>query len=197
MGEQYHWVLTTIMWKIGEIYSLENKSRIAKKAITLLKNGQVILISGGTTNMEIARMIPPNLNITCFTPSLPVALQLLSKSNVEVILIGGKLSKDSQIAVGGSAINTLHDIKVDLCFLGTNSIDANNGITEFDWDIVQMKKAMIQASKRIVSPAISEKFSSTQRYKICNLEEIDVLITELEPSDGKLEVFKKANVQIL
>lgn len=180
-----------------EIYSLENKSRIAKKAITLLKNGQVILISGGTTNMEIARMIPPNLNITCFTPSLPVAVQLLSKSNVEVILIGGKLSKDSQIAVGGSAINMLHDIKVDLCFLGTNSIDANNGITEFDWDIVQMKKAMIQASKRIVSPAISEKFSSTQRYKICNLEEIDVLITELEPTDGKLEVFKKANVQIL
>ncbi len=180
-----------------EIYSLENKSRIAKKAINLLKNGQVILFSGGTTNMEIARMIPPNINITCFTPSLPVAVQLLSKTNVEVIQIGGKLSKDSQIAVGGSAINMLHDIKVDLCFLGTNSIDSKNGLTEFDWDIVQMKKAMIQASKRIVSPAISEKISSTQRYKICNLEEIDVLITELEPTDGKLEAFKKAGVQIL
>ena len=82
-----------------EIYALESKSRIAKKAITLIKSGQVILLSGGTTNMEIARMIPPNLKITCFTPSLPVAVQLMAKSDVEVILVGGKLSKDSQIAI--------------------------------------------------------------------------------------------------
>ncbi|MBC8768948.1 DeoR/GlpR transcriptional regulator [Arenibacter sp. BSSL-BM3] len=180
-----------------EIYALENKSRIARKAITLIKSGQVILISGGTTNMEIARMIPPNLKITCFTPSLPVAVQLMSKAEVDVILIGGKLSKDSQIAIGGCAINMLNDIKVDICFLGINSIDVNNGLTDFDWDIVQIKKAMIQASKKIVAPSISEKLNSTQRFKICDLDKIDVLITELEPEDDKLSAFREVNLKLL
>lgn len=180
-----------------EIYELENKSRIARKAITLLRNGQVILISGGTTNMEIARMIPPNLKITCFTPSLPVAVQLMAKSDVDVILIGGKLSKDSQIAIGGCAINMLNDIKVDICFLGINSIDVNNGVTDFDWDIVQIKKAMIRASKKIVAPLISEKLNSTQRFKICDLDKIDFLITELEPEDDKLMAFREININLL
>lgn len=180
-----------------EIYALENKSRIARKAITLIKSGQVVLLSGGTTNMEIARMIPPNLKITCFTPSLPVAVQLMAKSDVEVILVGGKLSKNSQIAIGGCAINMLNDIKVDICFLGINSIDVLNGVTDFDWDIVQIKKAMINASKKIVAPLISEKLNSTQRFRICELDTIDVLITELEPEDDKLKDFKETNIKLL
>ena len=180
-----------------KIYSLEKKARISEKALSLIKEGQVILLSGGTTNLELARRLPAKLKLTCFTPSLPIAVQLLTKSNIEVIFIGGRLSKDSQITIGGSAINMLSEIKVDICFLGTNSIHPIEGVTEFDWEIVQMKKAMIHSSRKIVSPSISEKIGSLQRYKICGVEEIDVLITELEPWDVKLDVFKNMNIQIL
>ncbi|WP_222984581.1 DeoR/GlpR family DNA-binding transcription regulator [Flagellimonas meishanensis] len=183
---------------IGQkIYSLEKKALIAEKAIKLIKEGQVILLSGGTTNLELARRLPSKMKLTCFTPSLPIAVQLLSKSNVETIFIGGRLSRDSQITIGGSAINMLSEIKVDICFLGTNSIHPNEGLTEFDWEIVQMKKAMIHSSRKVVSPCISEKIGSMQRYKICGVEDIDVLITELEPWDSKLEVFKTMNIQLL
>ncbi|MGS2739180.1 DeoR/GlpR family DNA-binding transcription regulator [Sinomicrobium sp. M5D2P17] len=179
------------------VYSIEKKLQIARKAAGLLKSGQVVLLSGGTTNMELARVLPPGLAITCFTPSLGVANQLLAKQNVEVIFIGGKLSKDSQITVGGTAINMLSEIKVDVCFLGTNSIDSGQGLTEFDWEIVQMKKAMIKASKKIVAPVISEKLNTVQRYKICNIEEVDVLITELDPEDRTLESFRDKNIVVL
>ena len=180
-----------------KVYSLEKKSQIAEKAITLIKEGQVILLSGGTTNLEVARRLPAKMNLTCFTPSLPIAVQLLTKPNVEVIFIGGRLSKDSQITVGGSAINMLSEIKVDICFLGTNSIHPIQGLTEFDWEIVQMKKAMIHSSRKVVSPCISEKIGSLQRYKICGAEDVDVLITELEPWDLKLDAFKTMNLQLL
>ena len=180
-----------------KVYSLEKKSQIAEKAITLIKEGQVILLSGGTTNLELARRLPSKMKLTCFTPSLPIAVQLLTKSNVEVIFIGGRLSKDSQITVGGSAINMLSEIKVDICFLGTNSIHPVQGLTEFDWEIVQMKKAMIHSSRKVVSPCISEKIGSLQRYKICGTEDVDVLITELEPWDIKLDAFKTMNLQLL
>lgn len=180
-----------------EVYSLEKKSLIAQKAIQLLRNGQVVLFSGGTTNLELAKELPNSLAITCFTPSIAIANQLLSKNNVEVVLIGGKLSKDSQIAVGGTAINMLCDIKADVCFLGTNSIDFEHGLTEFDWEIVEMKKAMIRASRKVVAPVISEKLNSYRRYKICNIEEVDVLITELDPKDEALQKFKDKNISIL
>ncbi|MEM6892473.1 MAG: DeoR/GlpR family DNA-binding transcription regulator [Bacteroidota bacterium] len=180
-----------------KIYSQEKKAQIAEKGLGLIKEGQVVLLSGGTTNLELARRIPSKIKLTCFTPSLPIAVQLLTKSNVEVIFIGGRMSKDSQIAVGGSAINMLSEIKVDICFLGTNSIHPTEGLTEFDWEIVQMKKAMIHSSRKIVSPSISEKIGSLQRYKICAVEEIDFLITELEPWDAKLDAFRNMNIQLL
>lgn len=180
-----------------KIYSLEKKSKIAEKALSIINEGQVILISGGTTNLEIARLLPPKIKLTCFTPSLSTAIQLSEKKNIEIIFIGGRISKGSQVTVGGSAINMLSEIKADICFLGTNSIHPIEGLTEFDWEIVQLKKAMIHSSRKIVSPCISEKIGSQQRYKICSVEEVDVLITELEPWDMKLDAFRNKNIQLI
>ncbi|MDC6367557.1 MULTISPECIES: DeoR/GlpR family DNA-binding transcription regulator [Flavobacteriaceae] len=175
----------------SEIYSLEKKSKIAEKAVSLLKAGQVVLLTGGTTNQEIARLIPPYLKITCFTPSLPIAVQLLPKPNIEIIFIGGKVNKDSQITIGGGPIGVLSELKVDICFLGVNSMHPTDGITEFDWEIVQLKKAMIRASKKVVVPSISEKINSVQRYKICEIDSVHVLITELEKDDAQLDLYRR------
>ncbi|TXN35198.1 DeoR/GlpR transcriptional regulator [Flagellimonas hymeniacidonis] len=174
-----------------EIYSLEKKSKIAEKGISLLKEGQVVLLSGGTTNLELARLIPPYLKITCFTPSLPIAVQLLPKPNIEIIFIGGRINKDSQITIGGGPLAALSELKADICFLGVNSIHPSDGVTEFDWEIVQLKKAMIKASKKVVVPSISEKINSAQRYKICDVDAIDLLITELDKKDPLLQSYGK------
>ncbi|MCM4169063.1 HTH-type transcriptional repressor GlcR [Arenibacter antarcticus] len=184
-------------FQVNEIYSKDKKSGIAEKAITLLRDGQVILFTGGTTNMELARLLPVNLKLTCFTPSLPVANQLLTKPNVEIIFIGGQISKDAQITIGGSAINMLSEISVDLCFLGSHSIDLTHGLTEFDWEIVQLKKAMIKASRRVVVPVISEKLNTIQRYKICDIDDVDTLITELNPQNSLLDFYQNKGFNIL
>ncbi|WP_340063944.1 DeoR/GlpR family DNA-binding transcription regulator [Ascidiimonas aurantiaca] len=180
-----------------DIYLHKKKSAIAEKAVKLLKEGNVVLISGGTTNLELARMIPPKLNLTFFTPSLPVAMQLLSQPNAEVIFLGGKLSKEAQIAVGGNVINTLSDIKTDICFLGTGYLDPVHGLTEFDWEVVQIKKAMIKAARRTVLLTISDKLHSVQRYKTCDLHAIDTLVTELEPDSEALLPFKNNTIHFL
>ncbi|GMN09331.1 DeoR/GlpR family DNA-binding transcription regulator [Croceitalea sp. MTPC9] len=182
---------------IEDIYALSEKKMIAKKAIQLLKDGQVILLTGGTTNIEIAKLIPARLKLTCFTPSLQVAIQMLNKPDIETVFIGGKLSNNSQITIGGNAINMLSQIKTDICFLGTNSISCIDGLSEFDWDIVQVKRAMIRTSSKVVSPSISEKLDSTQRYKICEIEAIDILITELEPSNSLLKPYADRGLSIL
>jgi len=180
-----------------KVYALNKKTRIAWKAIKLLKNGNVILIHGGTTCLEFARLIPPKLRLSCFTLSLPVAMELAKKPKVDVILIGGTLSKESLIASGATAIHNLSRIKVDHCFIGTGYVDASYGLTEFDWESVQVKQAVIKAAKNVVLLTISEKLNSQHRYKTCDLNEITTMITELDPHDQLLDDFRKDNLQLL
>ncbi|MGC1514194.1 MAG: DeoR/GlpR family DNA-binding transcription regulator [Maribacter sp.] len=179
------------------IYKLEHKVAIATKALSMLKDGAVIFIDGGTTCMELARIIPENLNLTCFTISLPVAMELSNKANVNVISIGGQISKEAQIAIGANAIHHLSEIRVDYSFIGTGYVDAVYGLTEFDWDIVQIKKAVIKASKKTVLLSISEKLNSQHRYKTCDINTINTMITELDAENPLLNAFKSHDIKIL
>jgi len=179
------------------IYAIAQKTIIAEKAVSLLTEGSVLLIDGGTTCVELARAIPFELQLTCFTHSLPVALELLTKPNIQVIFIGGQLSRDAQISIGASAVHQLSEIQVDYGFIGTGYADPLFGLTEFDWDIVQVKKAVIKASKKTILLTISEKLNSKHRYKTCDMGAINTMITELEPDNNTLSSFKKQNIQLL
>lgn len=180
-----------------EIFFHNEKMKIAAKAAHLIETNSVSLISGGTTNLELVRALPDDLTTTFFTPSLPIAMQLLTHENIEVIFLGGRLSRSSQIALGGNVLNSLADIKFDNCFLGTSYLDSDRGLTEFDWEVVQLKKAMISSASRIISLTISEKLGSSQRYKVCDLDRIDTLVTELSMPNKKLTPYYNHGIEIL
>jgi DeoR/GlpR family transcriptional regulator of sugar metabolism len=116
--------------------------------------------------------------------------------NIEVILIGDKISKNSKITVGSQAIAKIKEVKADICFLGTNAIDIEHGITDNDWEVVQLKKAMIESSKKVVCLSIAEKINSVQPIKVCGLDEIDLLITELPVTDPVLKPYLDAGVKV-
>lgn len=179
-----------------DVYSLASKGRIAEKAVSLIKDGMFVTTTGGTTIIELARRLPEALHATFFTGSLPAAFEYMNHPNIEVIVIGDRLSKSSQITVGGEAIARIRQIKADLCFLGTNAIDLSNGITDNDWEVVQLKKAMIDAANKVVSLSISEKINTTQRIKVCDAKDIDILVTELDPCDPMLEPYKQEGIEI-
>lgn len=101
------------------------------------------------------------------------------------------------MAVGAEVVQRLGQIKADLCLLGTNSIDLNFGITDLEWEIIEVKKAMIACAQKTVSLAISEKLNSSQRLQVCPLDQVDVLITELDPTDEKLAPYAKRGLSIL
>ena len=182
-----------------EVYEHNSKAIIAKKAISLINHGDVVLISGGSTNLEFAKLLPRKMNLTFFTPSLPMAVELLnnlSKSD-EVHLIGGKLARGSQLSTGGSSINFLSEINADICFLGTGYLDLEKGITELDWEIAQMKSAMVNASKKLISLTISKKLNTANRFKVCNALAVQTLVTELDPIDKKLLKYQEAGIDLL
>jgi DeoR/GlpR family transcriptional regulator of sugar metabolism len=179
------------------VYSQQYKMKIAQKAIGLIENGMFVLTGGGTTIVEMARLLPTHLKATFISGSIAAILEYMDHPNIEVILIGDKISKSSKITVGSEAIAKIRQIKADICFLGTNAIDLQHGITDNDWEVVQLKKAMIEASRKVVCLSIAEKINTFQPIQICTLDKIDILVTELDAGDPLLKPYADAGIQIL
>src|SRR3546814_20393454 len=103
----------------------------------------VVLTGGGTTMIELARLVPDDVRATFFTISPLVALELVERPNLTVITVGGQLYKNAQVNMGASVINALKDIHVDLCLLGANGISMQDGITDSDWEVVKDRKSVV------------------------------------------------------
>jgi DeoR/GlpR family transcriptional regulator of sugar metabolism len=180
----------------SEVYAREAKIEIAKKAIPLIKEGMVILTGGGTTVLELVKRLPQNLQSTFFTISPFVAIELAKYPKIEVILIGGLFSQNSQVTYGGNAINQLSEINADLCLLGTSAIHPTEGLTDTDWEINHLKKTMLKSSRKSAILCISEKLDTSLRLKVASLEHISYLVTELSADDNKLEAYHVKNLEI-
>ncbi len=179
------------------VYSQDQKKVIAQKAASLIKNGMFILTSGGTTVIELGRALPPNLRATFMSGSIPAVLEYMQHPTIDVIMIGDRVSKNSKITIGAEAISKIREIKADYCILGTNAIDIRHGITDNDWDIVQLKKTMVESAKKVVCLTISEKINTVQPIHICNVKDIDILITERAPDDPMLRPYVDAGIEVL
>lgn len=189
--------LVTPFIKNTEVYALEAKQCIAEKTIKLFKNDMVILTEGGTTIIELAKAIPSTLKATFFTISPHVAITLSEHENLEVITIGGRLNKLSNLHVGASVINSLAEIKADLCIMGANAFSIQDGLSDVDWEIVQIKKAIVKASKKVAILSISEKLNTSQRLKICDVDAVNYLITELSSDSNELLGYRNTNLTLI
>jgi DeoR/GlpR family transcriptional regulator of sugar metabolism len=139
--------------------------------------------------MEIAKKIPEDLQATILTVSPQVAITLAEHENLEVITIGGRLAKNDIIHTGASVINELSGIKADLCVIGTNGISLKDGLTDSDWEVVQVIKAIVRSTKKVAVVSIAEKFDTVQKIKISEIADIDYLITELPPDSPVLSPY--------
>lgn len=173
----------------NSIYSASEKKIIARKAVSLIRDGMMVLLSGGTTIRELVKCLPLELNATFVTVSVPIALELLNHPNAEVIFLGNRLSKSAQMSVGAEVVQKLSGIHADLCFLGTNSID-EDGVSDLEWEVIEVKKAMLASAQQKVSLAIAEKLNTRQKLQVCSLDMLDYLITELDAGDDRLSNYR-------
>lgn len=186
-----------IRYPSKRVYAQSSKSIIAQKAIQLVTDGMFVLTGGGTTIIELARALPENLKATFISGSIPAIVEYMNHPHIDVIVIGDKLSKNSKITLGADALTRIRSLKPDLCFLGVNALNMEQGITDSDWDVVQLKQTMIGASQKVVCLTISEKINTLQPIQVCDIQKIDVLVTELDPSDPLLLPYAEAGITVL
>lgn len=182
---------------LNGVYAINEKQIIAEKTVSLFKNEMNVLIEGGTTITELAKKIPAQLRATFFTVSPQVAIILSEHSNLHVIGIGGTLTKNAYIHVGASVINQLNELRADLCVIGANAFSIEGGLTDSDWEVVQVLKAMVRCAKKVAVVSISEKLNTVQKLKVCDLNSIHYLVTELPKDDPRLDAYRERNIAII
>jgi DeoR/GlpR family transcriptional regulator of sugar metabolism len=172
------------------------KIKIATKALSLLRDEQVIIMSGGSTNLVFASLIPAHLKITIYTYSLQIAMELSRHPNIDIIFIGGKMQKNAMVTIGMDVIKVLSKIKADICFIGTSGININQGLTEIDYEVATVKRAMIDSSDQVVSMFVSSRLNIKMPHVVCNLSKLDTIVTDLDPQDTILQEYHKAGLKI-
>jgi DeoR/GlpR family transcriptional regulator of sugar metabolism len=180
-----------------QVYAVDKKKMIAAKACKLIKDNMLILVGGGTSVREMVRLLPKTLSATFCTISITIAEELLHHQNLEVIMLGGKISHSSKVVMDGDVFFKLGDLYFDLCIMGSNGIDEVKGLTENDLEIIPLKKAMIKASRKTAVLSISEKLNTRQRGVVCPLTQVDYLVTELDPADVLLSNYHIEGLTIL
>jgi len=154
------------------------KLALARKAVSLVREGQVLLIDAGSTNAAIAAALPERMGLTVITNAPDIALALFDREGFEILLLGGRIDPRIGGAVGAQTLQELHRVRADLCFPGACAIDAGSGLWGFDSEESLQKRAMIEASGETVVVATSDKLGTAATHRIARIAEVRHLVVE-------------------
>lgn len=167
---------------------LAAKSAIAREALNLLQPGMTLLISGGTTTFEFARLLPRTMDLTVATNSIMVANALTADlqgtgGHVRILILGGERTP-SEALVGPITAQAVRSLHADLCFMGVHGMDPLAGITSPNLLEAEINSAMTRSSEKLIVLADSTKFGLVGLAGIAPLAAISTLITDDRISAG-------------
>ncbi len=160
------------------------KNRLAAAAVSELPDSGAIIIDSGSTLTTFARAVPADTALRVVTNSLTVAQVLAEHEALDVIVIGGKVRKNTLAMVDAEAIAAVEPLKVDTLFISSDSATPDNGLTTPYREEAALKKAMISSARRVVALVDHTKFRADQFVRFAEWSDVDVLITndELDPT---------------
>ncbi|MBL8119026.1 MAG: DeoR/GlpR transcriptional regulator [Anaerolineae bacterium] len=173
------------------------KSAIARAAVSLLRDGQLILLDCGTSATQLARHIPLDLRATIVTIN-PLALVALAEHpHLELIMLGGALHKETMAIVGVEAAAALSRLRADICFLGVNGLHPEAGITDFSYEEAHLKRIMIENAAEVVALASGDKLGAVAPFVLGPSTALTHLVTTTDVADELLTPYHQQGITIL
>ncbi|SIT21107.1 transcriptional regulator, DeoR family [Filimonas lacunae] len=176
----------------------DQKKRIGEAAAALVAPEDAILIASGTTVLQLAEALAHNTteHLTVVTSAMNVAMVLRERPNTEIIQLGGIIRQSSTSVVGPYAEDMLRRLSFKTLFLGVDGIDAEYGCSTSNMMEAQLNEVMINAAQKTVILTDSSKFGKKGFGKICDLSEIDQIITDDEITHASREKIEQAGVEL-
>ncbi|SDM50879.1 DeoR/GlpR family DNA-binding transcription regulator [Pedobacter antarcticus] len=175
----------------------EGKEAIALKARQFIKNGQTIFMDGGTTVCAIAASLPLDSNLRVITNNMALIPILSNFKNIEVIVLGGKYNRDTQTNSGLRTIDEAREYIADCYFMGACALHHELGVTSVFNEEASIKRAMISNAKKIIVLGNVEKLSTTEPFRVCDLAQVNVLITDLPSDSDLLDSYRSLGIRLI
>ncbi len=163
------------------------KRSLVNKIVPMFRDGDVLLIDGGTTNLELVKALPADKHFIVVTNSIPIASELSGRRNVETTMLGGNIIGPSQVSAGIMACRALENIYPDWTIVGVSDIHPEKGLMTTIQEEALMKRCFIEQGGKRVVIATSNKLNTADHYRFAALSEIEYLVVEDNRRDEILE----------
>lgn len=175
----------------------DSKKAIATLAVSLIRQGDMVGLDGGTTTLAIAQALPVGLRCTVVTNNLPAAMALADRPEVEVIVLGGRLFKPAMDITGNSVCEALRAITFDICFIGAAAANTTTGFSSIDYEETQVKGALVRSAQRSVCVISGEKFGKHSSFTYASPQDISDIITDGDAPAEEIQQFSNKGVSVM
>ena len=190
-------VNTDLPFNVRKRANVDLKQRIAEKIAALIHDGDYIMLDASSTAIYVTKCIKSRKNITLITNSVEILLELADKDDWRILSTGGSLKKGSLSLVGTSAERMIRGFHVDLAVCSCKGMDMKLGITDSNEKDSEIKQAIFAAADRKVLAVDSTKFDKISFVRVCDINEVDVVVTDEQPSDRWVDCLKDKNVELI
>jgi DeoR/GlpR family transcriptional regulator of sugar metabolism len=173
----------------------EGKERIARAALALISDGDAVALDASTTSLALARLLPAR-NVQAFVTGLDAA-EVLASSGVPFILIGGQFHPPARSFVGSFFHDTISRLHPDKVFLSAKGYSPTAGFTDPHLPEVEAKMRLDRSGGTTIMLLDHTKFGRTAFATIANTHDVDIVITDKEPSEVYQAAFQEADVRLI
>jgi DeoR/GlpR family transcriptional regulator of sugar metabolism len=179
------------------LHDSKEKRALALAALSLLSEASTVFLDSGSTNLALAREMPPDRSLTIATNSISIASTLLDRKNFKVIVLGGEVDRETGAAIGLSAIREAERFSFDLCFLGACAVSVSLGIGAFQMADAEFKRTLIAGSDRTAALVTTDKVETRAPFQVAALAVLDHVVLEYGTSEEVVWTFSNAGPEVI
>jgi DeoR family transcriptional regulator, aga operon transcriptional repressor len=172
------------------------KRRIAALAASLVEDGAVVGLTGGTTTMEVGRALATRQNMTVVTNALNIGAELALRPNIRLVMTGGIARSASFELSGPVAERTIQEYNIDAAFVGVDGFDSVAGCTTHNDSEALTNAMLVRRAARVIVVADSTKLGKVKFAQICTTDAVDLLVTDAAASEDQVAAFERAGVKV-
>ncbi len=175
----------------------EDKRALGRAGAALVQPGQVVIIDGGTTSLQVVQHLPLDLRATVVTHSPSVAVALADHLQVEVLMLGGRLFRHSMVNVGASVVEAAAQIRADLYLMGVTGVHAEAGLTTGDFEEAAVKRTLHARAAETVVLASIDKLGAASPFGIAALKELAALVVPAATTAAMRKQLRASGVKLI
>jgi DeoR family transcriptional regulator of aga operon len=175
----------------------DEKTRIGQAAANLLLAGETVFLGAGSTTLAVARALAGRSDLKVITNSLSVATYLTAHSDVELILVGGRIQRPGLAMIGHLAEQALAGLHANKVILGVQGISALDGLTSEDLSQVRLAQMLLETVSEAIIVADHTKFGRICTARIAPVDRADVIVTGHQAPNAALWELAELDVKVV